>query len=132
MIEEMYADKRCSFTSLGKGGHYTEARKRYATDTYHREHIYVDYSSRMRTRTITPGYRCTLCYNRGPWHTFRYCCPYYRREYVFVSLGGYWPFNYRYIRYYWRGYYPIVREVVGVLAVNYRREDENPRRALDS
>jgi tetratricopeptide (TPR) repeat protein len=81
----------------------------------------VDYSSRICTRTITPGYRFILCYNRDPWHTFRYFYPYYHRKYVFVSLGGYWPFNYRFIRYYWYGYhlyywcgyYPIAREVVG-------------------
>ena len=39
---------------------------------------------------------------------------------MFVSLGGYWPLNYRFIRYYWYGYhpyywcgyFPIAREVV--------------------
>jgi hypothetical protein len=93
----------------------------YATDTYRREYIYVDYSSRICTRTITPGYRFILGYDQGPWHTFRYFYPYYHRKYVFVSLGGYWPLNYRFIRYYWYGYhpyywcgyYPIAREVVG-------------------
>ena len=38
---------------------------------------------------------------------------------MFVSLGGYWPYSYRYTRYYWYGchpynwygYYPIAREV---------------------
>jgi tetratricopeptide (TPR) repeat protein len=47
--------------------------------------------------------------------------PYYHRKYVFVSLGGYWPFWYRHARYYWYGchpyawygYYPIAREVRG-------------------
>ena len=93
----------------------------YATDTDRREHIYVDYSSRICTRTITPDYRFVLCYNQGPRLTFRYFYPYYHRKYVFVSLGGYWPFNYRFIRYYWYGYhlyywcgyYPVEREVVG-------------------
>jgi tetratricopeptide (TPR) repeat protein len=40
---------------------------------------------------------------------------------VFVSLGGYWPLEYRYARYYWYGYhpyhwygyYPVACEVVG-------------------
>ena len=93
----------------------------YTADTYRREHIYTDYSSRICTRTITPSYRFILCYNQGPWHTFRYFYPYYHRKYVFVSLDGYWPFNYRFIRYYWYGYhpyywcgyYPIAREVAG-------------------
>jgi tetratricopeptide (TPR) repeat protein len=53
--------------------------------------------------------------------TFRYVYPYYHRKYVFVSLGGYWPRGYRYLRYHWYGchpydwygYYPIAREVQG-------------------
>ncbi len=93
----------------------------YATDTYRREHIYVDYSGRICTKTITPGYRFILGYDQGPWHTFKYFYPYYHRKYVFVSLGDYWPFNYRFIRYYWYGYhpyywygyYPISHEMVG-------------------
>jgi tetratricopeptide (TPR) repeat protein len=47
--------------------------------------------------------------------------PYYHRKYIFVSLGGYWPFGYSYRRYYWYGchpyswygYYPIARQVQG-------------------
>jgi len=109
----------------------------YATDIHSREHIYVDYSSRICTRTITPGYKVILCYNRGPWHTFRYFYPYYHRKYVFVSLGGHWPLNYRFIRYYWYGnhpycwcgYDPIAREVVGssynYYTYNYY-DDDNP------
>ncbi|MBN2182864.1 MAG: tetratricopeptide repeat protein [Sedimentisphaerales bacterium] len=108
----------------------------YATDTYRREHVYWDYSRRIRTRTITPGYRFTLCYNRGPRRTFKYFYPYYHRKYVFVSLGGYWPFNYRFIRYYWYGYhpyywcgyYPIAHEVVGTsynyYTYNYYYDDD--------
>jgi tetratricopeptide (TPR) repeat protein len=52
--------------------------------------------------------------------------PYYHRKYVFVSLGGYWPFWYRHTRYYWYGchpyawygYYPIAR-LVGGETYNY-------------
>lgn len=58
-------------------------------------------------------------YNRGPRFSYRYFYPYYHRKYVFVSLGGYWPYGYGYLRYYWYGchpyywygYYPIAREV---------------------
>ena len=93
----------------------------YATDTYRSEHTYVDYSSRICTKKITPNYRFILDYNRGPRHMLRYFYPYYHRKYMFVSLSGYWPFNYRFIRYYWYGYhpyywcgyYPVAREVVG-------------------
>ena len=49
-----------------------------------------------------------------------YVWPYYHRKYVFVSLGGWWPYDYTYMRYYWYGYhpylwygyYPVAREVV--------------------
>jgi len=52
--------------------------------------------------------------------------PYYHRKYLFISLGGYWPLDYRYTRYYWYGchpyywygYYPIAREVQGA-SYNY-------------
>jgi tetratricopeptide (TPR) repeat protein len=58
-------------------------------------------------------------YSCGPWSTYRYVYPYYHRKYLFISLGGYWPISYRYVRYYWYGshpynwygYYPIPREV---------------------
>jgi len=58
-------------------------------------------------------------YEWGPYRTFRFVYPYYHRRYVFVSLGGYWPTHYRYIRYYWYpshcydwcGYSPVAREV---------------------
>jgi tetratricopeptide (TPR) repeat protein len=45
--------------------------------------------------------------------------PYYHRKYVFISLGGWWPLDYSYLRYhwygwhpyFWYGYYPIARQV---------------------
>jgi tetratricopeptide (TPR) repeat protein len=64
-----------------------------------------------------------LGYGWNWWHrpVFRWFYPYYHRRYIFVSLGGYWPLHYRYIRYYWYGchpytwygYYPIARQVGG-------------------
>jgi hypothetical protein len=120
---------------LSRRSHLVYRDRPYATDTYRREHTYMDYSGRIRTRTITPSYRFILCYNRGPRHTFRYFYSYYHRKYVFVSLGGYWPFNCRFIRYYWYGYhpyywcgyFPIAREVVDssytYYTYNYYYED---------
>ena len=35
-----------------------------------------------------------------------YYYPGYHRQYLFVSLGGYWPYSYRYQRYYWYGCHP--------------------------
>jgi tetratricopeptide (TPR) repeat protein len=61
--------------------------------------------------------------------------PYYLRKYVFVSLGGYWPIEYGYTRYYWYGchpyywfgYYPVAQEVQGdtynYYTYNYYYED---------
>jgi hypothetical protein len=85
------------------------------------EHVYVDYHDRVCRTTVWPSHRFILHYDWGPYFTFRYFYPYYHRRYVFVSLGGYWPLDYCYTRYYWYGchpyywygYYPIAREVVG-------------------
>jgi tetratricopeptide (TPR) repeat protein len=32
--------------------------------------------------------------------------PYDHRKHIFISLGGYWPYDYAYRRYYWYGWYP--------------------------
>ena len=62
--------------------------------------------------------------------------PYYHRKYIFVSLGGYWPTGYRYVRYHWYpshfynwyGYDPIARQVEGdtynYYTYNYYGTDE--------
>jgi tetratricopeptide (TPR) repeat protein len=36
----------------------------------------------------------------------RHVWPFYHRKYVFVSLGGWWPVGYPYVRYYWYGWHP--------------------------
>jgi len=85
----------------------------------HYQHAYRDRYNRLRSRLVWPTSRFSLYYSHGPWFTFRYFYPYYHRKYIFVSLGGYWPIGYRYVRYYWYGchpyywygYYPIAREV---------------------
>jgi hypothetical protein len=64
--------------------------------------------------------------------------PYYHRKYIFVSLGGYWPYHYNYLRYYWYpshsydwyGYQPIASEVKGdtynYYTYNYQEEGAAP------
>ncbi len=45
----------------------------------------------------------------APYHNYyglSYCYPSYHRKYLFVSLGGYWPYDYRYYRYYEYGCHP--------------------------
>jgi hypothetical protein len=100
---------------------YRDQPYTYTRDSYRHDYSYVDYYDRVRYRSIQPTYRFVIRYNRGPSFTYRYFYPYYHRKYVFISLGGYWPTGYRYIRYYWYGshpyywcgYYPIAREVRG-------------------
>ncbi|MEJ2648640.1 MAG: tetratricopeptide repeat protein, partial [Sedimentisphaerales bacterium] len=88
-------------------------------DSYHSDFLYYDRFHRYYRRTITPRFSYPVCYNRGLWFTYGYCFPYYQRKYLFVSLNGYWPYSYNYLRYYWYGYhpyywygyYPIARQV---------------------
>jgi hypothetical protein len=84
-------------------------------------HIYRDCHDRLCHRIIWPRYRFLVSYRYGPYFTFSFVYPYYHRKYVFISLGGFWPIEYSYIRYYWYGchpyiwcgYYPIAHEVQG-------------------
>jgi tetratricopeptide (TPR) repeat protein len=70
-------------------------------------------------RIVQPKYSFGIFYNWGSSYRIHYDYPYYRRRYVFVSLGGYWPSDCRYRRYYWYpshfynwyGYQPIAREI---------------------
>lgn len=84
-------------------------------------HVYRDPYDRLCHRIIWPRYYYPIYYTWGPYRTFHWVYPYYHRKYVFVSLGGWWPWDYDYVRYYWygyhpyswMGYYPIAREVQG-------------------
>ncbi len=87
---------------------------------YRHTYSYYDPYYRLHHRVIWPSYYYPVCYSFGPRVYFRHVYPYYHRKYVFVSLGGWWPWDYSYVRYYWYGYhpyvwygyYPIAREVV--------------------
>jgi len=87
----------------------------------HHEHAYRDWHNRLHFRIIWPGFSYGLFYDWGPYMTFNWVYPYYQRRYVFVSLGGYWPVGYQYMRYYWYpchsyywyGYDPVAREISG-------------------
>jgi tetratricopeptide (TPR) repeat protein len=105
-------------------------------------HIYMYYDPyyRLHHRVIWPGYYYPLYYSFGPSVYCDYVWPYYHRKYVFVSLGGWWPYDYTYMRYYWYGYhpylwygyYPVAREVaVGsdnyyTYNYNYYGDDGSP------
>lgn len=90
------------------------------THHYHHLYSYYDYHHRLCHRVIWPSYYFTIGYSFGPHFYYDYVYPYYHRKYVFISLGGYWPY-YPYMRYYWYGYhpyvwygyYPIATEVAG-------------------
>jgi len=121
-------------------------RPHLISHSYHNDYVYRDHYDRIRSRTIWPRYRFAVCYDYGPWFSFRYVYPYYHRKYLFISLGGYWPLGYRYTRYYWYGchpydwygYYPIAREVSGTTynyyTYNYYTDDDGyqPTRVVNS
>lgn len=85
------------------------------------EHVYRDRYNNLCNRLIWPRYRFWVRYRWGRDWAFSYVYPYYHRKYVFVSLSGYWPIGYRYVRYYWYpwhvyrwyGYYPVARQIGG-------------------
>ena len=101
-------------------------------------YAYRDRLYRTHYRVVKPSYHYLLCYDWGWHHTYRYFYPYYHRKYIFVSLCGYWPYDYPYLRYYWYGYhpyywygyYPIAREVEGdtynYYTYNYYYDDTLP------
>ncbi len=89
------------------------------THSYRYDYAYRDYNGLWCNRLVWPSYHMLIGYNCGPYFGFNYVYPYYHRKYLFVSLGGYWPYDYCYLRYYWYGwhpyywygYYPIAQEV---------------------
>ncbi len=101
-------------------------------------YAYRDRLDRTHYRVVKPSYRYLLSYDWGWHHTYSYFYPYYHRKYIFVSLCGYWPYDYPYMRYYWYGYhpyywygyYPIAREVEGdtynYYTYNYYYDDTSP------
>jgi thioredoxin-like negative regulator of GroEL len=76
--------------------------------TNHHVYTYYDSFHHLRHRIIWPTYYYPVYYPFGPHAYFSYVWPYYHRKYVFVSLGGWWPSDYFYMRYYWYGYHPYV------------------------
>ncbi|MBN2455445.1 MAG: hypothetical protein JXB29_02740 [Sedimentisphaerales bacterium] len=81
-------------------------KTRIVKHIHRQEHVYIDRHDRVCNRIIWPSYRFAVSYNWGPYFSFSYVYPYHHRKYVFISLGGYWPVEYRYARYYWYGYHP--------------------------
>ncbi len=70
----------------------------------------LHWGSYRHHRPVRPGYGQIAYYgydtNYGSYFGLSYIYPGYHRKYIFVSLGGYWPVHYRYIRYYWYGGHP--------------------------
>lgn len=122
--------ERLQRTSGARIHRYTAVTPSYVTyydqpglisHAYHYDYAYRDFHGLLCTRLVWPSYYVPVYYNCGPWFGFRYVYPYYHRKYIFISLGGYWPFDYCYMRYYWYGchpyywygYYPVAQEVQG-------------------
>lgn len=89
--------------------------------SYRHTHAYYDNHFRLHYRVVWPRYYYPVYYRFGHYGYYHRVYPYYHRKYVFISLGGYWPDDYYYLRYYWYGwhpyvwygYYPVPREVAG-------------------
>ncbi|HPS55216.1 MAG TPA: hypothetical protein PLP05_06440 [Sedimentisphaerales bacterium] len=84
-------------------------------DFHGREYCYRDYYSHrshhnywdFRLFGYWPSSCFTVAYETpGLSLSFSYVYPNYHRKYVFVSVGGWWPSDYTYVRYYWYGYHP--------------------------
>jgi tetratricopeptide (TPR) repeat protein len=63
-------------------------------------------SSSLGVVVSLPYYHHTTVHYGTPYYGLSYYYPNYHRKYVFVSVGGYWPYTYRYRRYYWYGTHP--------------------------
>jgi len=106
----------------------------------HHVYSYRDRYDRLCSRIIWPRYHYPVYYRWGPHVRYHHVYPYYHRKYVFVSLGGWWPWNYTYARYYWYGWHPytwygydpIPREIDAgannYYTYNYYTGDENTAR----
>ena len=109
----------------------------------HNVHVYRDRYDRLCHRIIWPRYHYPIYYRWGPHVRYHWVYPYYHRKYVFVSLGGWWPWNYNYTRYYWYGwhpyswygYYPVPREIdtgsTNYYTYNYYTTDESTAASED-
>jgi hypothetical protein len=85
---------------------YHDRPNYYFGRRYHHDYWFSDYYHRLCYVRVWPSYYFGVWYNWGPYWSLSYVHPYYHRKYVFVSLGGWWPTNYRYVRYYTYGYHP--------------------------
>ena len=68
--------------------------------------FYFRWSSSSCGIAVSLPYTYTSVYYGSPCYGLSYYYPSYHRKYVFVSVGGYWPYDYRYRRYYWYGCHP--------------------------
>jgi hypothetical protein len=136
-LDTNLAERTLQTTSFGTGYRrpYLHASYYDRPDliTYHYHHLYSYYDlyHRLHHRVIWPSFYFTIGYGFGPYFSYSYVYPYYHRKYVFLSLGGYWPYDYTYLRYYWYGYhpylwygyYPIATETNNYYTYNYYNDD---------
>lgn len=121
-LNDRLGARRSLDTNLAERTLHTESfgyRRPYLHATYydrpdlisyrpHHLYSYYDIHRHLHHRVIWPSFYFTVGYHFGSDFCFDYVYPYYHRKYVFVSLGGYWPYDYAYMRYYWYGYHPYV------------------------
>ena len=68
--------------------------------------FYFGWSSSSYGVVVSLPYHHRSAYYDTPSYGLSYYYPGYHRKYVFVSIGGYWPYDYRHRRYYWYGCHP--------------------------
>ncbi len=76
-------------------------------DSHYRPYHWRSYCTAWHHCPPAPRHYGTIVYFRfGSGYGASYCRPAYHRKFVFVSIGGYWPADYHYVRYYWYGCHP--------------------------
>lgn len=73
---------------------------------YHHRHDWHDHGTYFSFGWSTGSCGSVIWAPYHSYYGFSYYYPSYHRKYVFVSIGGYWPVEYRYRRYYWYGCHP--------------------------
>jgi hypothetical protein len=116
---ERYEEGAPGFSSRGSKAYGRCERPYTGNGEDHGCQRFGHYPSRVFYPVVWPSHYYPVYYDYGPYSTFGYVYPYYHRKYLFVSLGGYWPIDYGYLRYYWYGchpydwygYYPLAYQV---------------------
>ena len=108
----------------------------------HYNRVFKHQPRRRYHQRAWPKSHFNVYYSYNPYFVSSYVYPHYYRNYVFVSLGTYWPLDYQYARYYrypshsyvWYGRSPELYEVEGdtnnYYTYNYYGDSSGPGEKL--